>query len=278
MTCTTRSFSAHTPKDILTPVFMYLGMSGKEDEGDQNLSEEDEEDGGDPDSGEDPRDEKKESQGEDADPDETGTETEPGADQPESERVEEIEDELQEKKKEIEDLRHKLEPKIQEAEDEIAELREELETEIADHERRLDELREELAEVTEASERPEQTAEPSRGSYFPTPPSKRPPKAAGVILGVTGFLGLVASLGAGGLEVTLGMTSRYVTSLSSDALIATAAIAAAVSIAVFVGGWWSYNRKKWYYTVFAALVCSVVLSPVGIPALVLVAVSERAFD
>lgn len=252
-------------------------MSGKEDEGDENLSEEDDkEDSGNPGSGEEPGEEQNESPGTDDDADD-GSEFEPEPEQTDSGRIEDIEEELSEKEKEIADLRHKLKPQIREAEDEIVELREELESEIADHEKRLDELREELTELSEASDRPEQTEERRRGSYFPSPPSERPPKAAGVILGITGFLGLVASLGAGGLEITLGMMSQE-TSLGSNALIATAAVSAAVSIAVFAGGWWSYKRKKWYYTVFAALVCSVVLSPVGLPALVLVAVSERAFD
>lgn len=262
---------------------MYSSMSGKEDTGDEDTSNDDEENGN-PRSGAEPNEEQDESSEPEFDPgpdvndnDETEVESEPEPEQTDTERIEEIEEELREKEKEIDDLRHKLEPKLQEAEDEIAELRAKLESEIADHERRLDELREELTEVS-SRERAERTEESRRGSYFPSPPSKRPPKAAGVILGVTGFLGLVASLGAGGLEIAFGMTSQYTTSLGSAALIATAAVSAALSIAIFAGGWWSYKRKKWYYTVFAALVCSVILTPVGLPALILLAVSERGFE
>lgn len=254
---------------------MYLGMSGKEDAGEEDpLEEEDGEE--DPPSGADPDETRDDSRGSDGDepPRDTGS-------------IKDIEKELREKEKEIADLRYKFEPRLQEKAEEIEELRTELEAEIDDQERRLDELREELTgEDVERKSSPSRTRteettarnRDSGGSYFPTPPSDRPPKAAGVILGVTGFLGLVASLGAGGLEIAFGMTSQYTTSLGSDALIATAAVSAAVSVVVFVGGWWSYKRKQWYYTVFAALLTSVFLTPVGLPALILLAVSERGFE
>jgi len=51
-----------------------------------------------------------------------------------------------------------------------------------------------------------------------------------------------------------------------------------LSVAVLAGGWWSYHTKRWYSSVFAAVVAALVASPLGLPALVLIAVSESRFD
>ncbi len=182
-------------------------------------------------------------------------------------RLEEIEDELRAKEQELTEVRDEIEPKLQEKEKEIAGLRDELQDSIEDHERRIDELREELRnEIRERRSSPGGT------------PSERPAKAAGAILGVTGLFGLIAAIATAVVALSPGFTSPFIDPVGADVVLAAAGLSALLSLVVLSGGWTSYKRMRWYFSVFVAVVATVFVTPLGLPALILLVFAEPGFD
>jgi len=231
---------------------MYSEMSGKEEPGDENepsddTSEEIEKP---------PDDETKNT-------DDTHDEDSSVTEKRDTDRLEEIQDELRKKENELAEVRDELEPKFREKEHEINDLREKLDDRLEDHERRLEDLREELREEIKVRR------SPGGGAH-----SDRPAKAAGVILGFVGVLGLLGSLAAAAVTFSPEVT----TSLTTEAVLGIAATSAVLSLVVLVGGWQSYRKQRWYFGIFTAIVASIVVSPLGLPALVLLALSEPSFD
>jgi ElaB/YqjD/DUF883 family membrane-anchored ribosome-binding protein len=184
-----------------------------------------------------------------------------------TDRLEDIQDELRAKENEIDDVRNELEPKLREKEDEINELRTELNDRLAEHERRLNELREELRDEIKARR------SPTGGAH-----SDRPAKAAGVVLAVTGLLGFVASVSVTAVTLSPSVTLPAIDDLGRNPALATAALSAVVSAVVLAGGWSSYRKRRWYLSVLAATLASLLATPLGLVALVLLAFSEPSFD
>jgi len=194
----------------------------------------------------------------------------PEDDEPETrdaERLEEIQDELRENENRLAEVRDELEPEIREKEDEINDLRRKLDERIEDHERRLDDLREELRDEIKTRR------SPGGGAH-----TDRPAKAGGVLLGVTGALGVVAALAAVAVTFSSSVTSPFVESVGPEAVYAVAGVSVLVSLVVLAGGWQGYKKQRWYFVVFTAVVATVFASPLGIPALILVALAEPSFD
>jgi heme/copper-type cytochrome/quinol oxidase subunit 4 len=104
--------------------------------------------------------------------------------------------------------------------------------------------------------------------------SDKPAKAAGVIIGFVGVLGLLGSLAAAAVTFSPEVT----TSMTTEAVLGVAAVSALLSLVVLAGGWQSYKKKRWYFGIFTAIVASIVVSPLGLPALVLLALAEPSFD
>jgi len=181
----------------------------------------------------------------------------------ETDRLEEIQDELRSKENELAEVRDELEPELREKENEIRDLREKLDGRLEDHERRLDELRDELREEIKTRR------SPGGGAH-----SDRPAKAGGIIIGFVGVLGLLGSLAAAAVTFSPGVT----TSLTTEAVLGVAAVSALLSLVVLAGGWQSYKKQRWYFVVFTAIVATVFASPLGLPALILVALAEPSFD
>jgi ElaB/YqjD/DUF883 family membrane-anchored ribosome-binding protein len=196
--------------------------------------------------------------------DETGHDaSDEGMRNTETDRLEEIQDELRAKENELAEVRDELEPELREKEHEINDLREKLDDRLEDHERRLDDLRDELREEIKVRRSPGGSAH-----------SDRPAKAAGVIIGFVGVLGLLGSLAAAAVTFSPEVT----TSLTTEAVLGVAAVSAVLSLVVLGGGWQSYKKQRWYFVAFTAVVASVFVSPLGLPALVLVALAEPSFD
>ena len=181
----------------------------------------------------------------------------------ETDRLEEIQDELRSKENELAEVRDELEPELREKENEIRDLREKLDGRLEDHERRLDELRDELREEIKTRR------SPGGGAH-----SDRPAKAGGIIIGFVGVLGLLGSLAAAAVTFSPEVT----TSLTTEAVLGVAAVSALLSLVVLAGGWQSYKKQRWYFVVFTAIVATVFASPLGLPALILVALAEPSFD
>jgi hypothetical protein len=231
---------------------MYPWMSGNEDTDDETQASE-----GGSDRIEDPPDDATEPT--EHEPDDLQSEAEhPGTD-----RLEEIQDELRDKENEVAEVREELEPKINEKERELNSLRKKLDKRLDDHERRLDELRDELREEITARRSPGGGAQ-----------SDRPAKAGGFILGFIGVLGFLGSVAT----ASVGFVPDLTTPLGTEALIAVAAVSGVLSLVVLAGGWQSYKKQRWYFVVFTSLVATVFAVPLGLPALVLVAVAEPTFD
>ena len=227
---------------------MYSEMSGKEEPGDENEPSEDEsEDVEKPD-------------------DETGQEASDKKAR-NTDRLEEIQDELRAKENELAEVRDELEPKLREKQNEINDLREKLNGRLEDHERRLDELRDELREEIKVRRSPGGSAH-----------SDRPAKAAGVLLGVTGALGLVGAVVTVAVVFSSAFTLTLPDAVEPEAVYGIAGFSALVSLVVLAGGWQGYKKQRWYFVVFTAIVASVVVSPLGLPALILVALAEPSFD
>ena len=223
-------------------------MSGKEDTDPE------------PDEESEPADDEPETDGTDADTAET-TQTS------DTDRLEEIQDELRKKEDELSEVRDELEPKLREKENEINDLREKLDERLDDHERRLDELRDELREEIKTRR------SPGGGAH-----SDRTAKAGGVILGVAGALGLVGAVATVAVVFSSAFTLTLPDEVGREAVYALAGASAVVSLVVLAGGWQGYKKQRWYFVVFTAVVASVFVSPLGLPALVLVALAEPSFD
>ncbi|MDZ7688058.1 MAG: hypothetical protein U5J64_04915 [Halobacteriales archaeon] len=184
-----------------------------------------------------------------------------------TDRLEEIQDELRDKEKELAEVRDELKPELREKEHEINDLREKLDDSLEDHERRLDELRDELREEIKTRR------SPGGGAH-----SDRPAKAAGVILGVTGALGLVGAVATIAVIFSSAFTLTLPDGVGREAVYGIAGVSALVSLVILAGGWQGYKKQRWYFVVFTAVVASVVVSPLGLPALILVALAEPSFD
>lgn len=162
-----------------------------------------------------------------------------------------------------------LEENLREMEEELSRLRDEVEERLEEHETRLDEL----TGDTDAD-----GGRSRSRSLGPIVPSERPAKAAGVILGVTGLLGIVAALATAAVTLSPGITSPFLDAVGREAAVATAGISLLLSVVVLLGGWWSYRTRRWYYAVFAGIVAAVFVTPLGLPALVLIAFAEPVFE
>ena len=220
---------------------MYPGMTGKEDTG----------------SGSDEPTETSDDTGTDDSSHDDPTES------PGTESLEEIQDELREKERELEDVRDELESKLHEKESDIDDLREELDERLSENERRLDDLREEIN---------------TRRRPAGAPHSDRHPKAAGALLGVTGFLGLAASVGTGAVYLSPDFTFPFIEAVGRDPFLASVIATLILSGLFIAGGWSSYKKQGWYFAVFAAIVAAVFVTPLGLPALVLIAFAEPVFE
>jgi ElaB/YqjD/DUF883 family membrane-anchored ribosome-binding protein len=231
---------------------MYPGMSGKEDSDDESETSDAEKDQTDS-----PPDYETNTTDDTQDEDASKTERR------ETDRLEEIQDELRKKEKELAEVRDELEPELREKEHEINDLRQKLDDRLEDHERRLDDLRDELREEIKVRRSP-------GGSTY----SDRPAKAGGVIIAFVGVLGLLGSLAAAAVTFSPEVT----TSLTTEAVLGVAAVSALLSLVVLAGGWQSYKKQRWYFGIFTAIVASIVVSPLGLPALFLLALAEPSFD
>lgn len=187
----------------------------------------------------------------------------PSADE---QRIDLVEEELRETEDRIDEIRDELEPRIREKEEEVADLRAELKDELAEHERRIDELRDEVDGIgtTESSGSDDR--------------SDRPAKAAGVLLGAVGFLGLVGSAATAAVFLIDSLSISFLDTLAREAVFAGVFASVIISLLVIAGGWWSYTQRRWYSVFFAAVVCAVFVSPLGLPALLLVALAEPRFE
>jgi len=97
-------------------------------------------------------------------------------------------------------------------------------------------------------------------------------------LAVTGAFGVVAALAAVVVTLLSAVTSPFVETVGPEAVYAVAGVSALVSLVVLAGGWQGYKKQRWYFVFFTAVAATVFASPLGLPALVLVALAEPSFD
>jgi hypothetical protein len=158
---------------------------------------------------------------------------------------------------------------------------EELETELRRKEAKIERTRDELEDREEELARRERDIEVNNlESKDETTSTDRPAKAAGFLLGFAGIVGLFSGIVVAAATAAPGvrLAVPIPVPLTDSALIASGVAVSFLSIFVLGGGWWSYHTKRWYAAVSAALLSSLVLSPLGLTAVILLAVSESRFD
>ena len=95
------------------------------------------------------------------------------------------------------------------------------------------------------------------------------PTVAGILNTITGVFSLIGGLG-------LALTSGMLTIPINTAILA--ALLIIIGILAIVGGIYAIIRRRWVAAIVGSIFASILLFPLGIPAIIFTALSKKQFD